>query len=244
LNEQTVERANGEDKTRQRLKILYEDNHLIVVNKHCGEIVQSDPSGDVPLEQMVKDYLKEKYHKPGEVFLGVVHRVDRPVSGIVVFARTSKALARINQMFQDKTIRKTYWAIVKERPSKESDTLIHFVERNTKKNRSYAYKTERSNAQKAILHYRHIASSDHYHLLEIDLETGRHHQIRCQLAAIGSPIRGDLKYGYPRSDPDGGIHLHALRIRFKHPVKDEEICLTAPLPDDELWQTFRKHLPD
>jgi 23S rRNA pseudouridine1911/1915/1917 synthase len=220
------------------MEVLYEDNHLIVLNKRCGEIVQSDPTGDVPLEQTVKDYLKKKYHKPGEAFLGVVHRVDRPVSGVVVFARTTKALARINQMFQDKTIRKTYWAVVKELPPKESDTLVHYIERNTQKNRSYAYTKERSNAKRAVLHYRHLASSDRYHLLEIGLETGRHHQIRCQLAAIGCPIHGDLKYGYPRSNPDGGIHLHALQIRFKHPVKDEEICLTAPLPENELWKAF------
>ncbi|MDR3093961.1 MAG: RluA family pseudouridine synthase [Bacteroidales bacterium] len=223
----------------EALHILYEDNHLIVVNKHCGDIVQSDPTGDIPLEQTVKDYLKAKYNKPGEVFLGVVHRVDRPVSGIVVFARTSKALIRLNQMFQDKTIRKTYWAIVKERPPKDSDTLTHYIVRNTRTNRSYAYASERPGAQKAILHYRCIASSDNYHLLEIDLETGRHHQIRCQLASIGCPIRGDLKYGYPRSNPNGGIHLHALQIRFKHPVKDEKMSLTAPLPNDELWRAFQ-----
>ncbi|GHT25038.1 RNA pseudouridine synthase [Bacteroidia bacterium] len=226
------------------LNILYEDNHLIVVNKRCGDIVQHDPTGDIPLEQTVKDYLKAKYNKPGEVFLGVVHRVDRPVSGIVVFARTSKALIRLNQMFQDKTIRKTYWAVVKERPPKDSDTLTHYIVRNTRTNRSYAYASERSNAQKAILHYRCIASSDNYHLLEIDLETGRHHQIRCQLAAIGCPIRGDLKYGYPRSNPNGGIHLHALQIRFKHPVKNEKMSLTAPPPEDELWRAFQQFMTE
>ncbi len=220
------------------MNILFEDNHLIVVNKHCGEIVQFDKTGDIPLEQTVKEYLKKKYNKPGEVFLGVVHRVDRPVSGIVVFARTSKALARLNDMFQQKAIKKTYWAIVKELPPTESGTLTHYILRNTQTNRSYAYTTERRGTKKAILHYRLIASSDRYHLLEIDLETGRHHQIRCQLAAIGCPIRGDLKYGHPRSNPDGGISLHARQIHFTHPVKDEKINLIAPLPDDPLWNIF------
>ena len=220
------------------MNIIFEDNHLIVVNKSCGEIVQDDASGDVSLEQAVKDYLKRKYDKPGEVFLGVVHRVDRPVSGIVVFARTSKAQLRLNQMFQDKQIRKTYWAIVKEPPPDKAGTLIHYIIRNTKKNRSFACTQESRGSKKAILHYRHIASSDRYHLLEIDLETGRHHQIRCQLAAIGCPIRGDLKYGYPRSNPNGGISLHARQIRFTHPVKEEEIDLIAPLPDDNLWKIF------
>ncbi len=220
------------------VEILYEDNHLIIVNKRCGDIVQADNKGDVPLEQTVKDYLKKKYRKPGEVFLGVSHRIDRPVSGIVVFARTSKALTRINQMFQDKAVGKTYWAVVKDLPPEESGTLTHYILRNTQTNRSYCYSTEKSGAKKAILHFRHLASSDRYHLLEIDLETGRHHQIRCQLASIGCPIRGDLKYGYPRSNPDGGISLHARHIRFAHPVKDEIIDLTAPVPDDSLWKAF------
>ena len=220
------------------MTILYEDNHLIVVNKSCGEIVQFDPSGDVPLEQTVKDYLKEKYNKTGEVFLGVEHRLDRPVSGVMLFARTTKAQTRLNRMFQEKLIKKTYWAIVKDLPPDETGTLIHYIVRNTKTNRSYAHPEERPNSKKAVLHYRHIASSDRYHLLEIDLETGRHHQIRCQLAAIGCPIRGDLKYGYPRSNPNGGISLHARQIQFSHPVKDEEINLTAPLPDDPLWNIF------
>jgi len=222
------------------LNILYEDNHLLIVNKSCGEIVQADPSGDVPLEQMLKDYLKKKYDKPGDVFLNVAHRVDRPVSGIVVFARTTKALQRLNRMFQEKLIRKTYWAIVKEAPPEETGTLVHFIVRNQKVRKSYAYLEERNDSKKAVLHYRHIASSDRYHLLEIDLETGRHHQIRCQLAAIGCPIRGDLKYGFPRSNPGGGISLHARKIRFQHPVKDEEINLIAPLPDEPLWKIFDK----
>ena len=221
------------------MDILYEDNHLIIVNKQCGEIVQADTSGDVPLEQTVKDYLKKKYNKPGDTFLGVTHRLDRPVSGIVVFARTTKALIRLNQMFKDKLIRKTYWALVKNPPPEEAGTLIHYIVRNQKLNRSYAHIEEKNDSKKAILHYRHIASSDHYHMLEIDLETGRHHQIRCQLAAIGCPICGDLKYGYPRSNPNGGINLHARQIRFIHPVKKEEINLTAPLPkDNPLWKIF------
>ena len=220
------------------MTVLYEDNHLIIVNKSCGEIVQSDPSGDVSLEETVKDYLKKKYDKPGEVFLGVVHRLDRPVSGITLFARTSKSLLRLNSMFQEKLIQKTYWAVVKDLPPDETGTLIHYITRNSKTNRSYAHAKESAGSKKAVLHYRHISSSDRYHLLEIELETGRHHQIRCQLAAIGCPIRGDLKYGFSRSNPNGGISLHARRIQFQHPVKKEEIDLTAPLPDDPFWKIF------
>lgn len=220
------------------LEILYEDNHLIAVNKRCGEIVQFDQTGDIPLEQAIKDYLKEKYNKPGEVFLGVVHRVDRPVSGVVLFARTSKALVRLNRMFQDKAINKTYWAIVKEKPPQNSGTLIHYIERNTRTNRSVCHAREQSGAKKAVLHYRLLAASDRYYLLEIGLETGRHHQIRCQLAAVACPVRGDLKYGYPRSNPGGGISLHARKIIFKHPVKDQEINIIAPTPDDKLWNAF------
>ena len=212
------------------MTVLYEDNHLIIVNKNCGEIVQADSSGDISLEQTVKEYLKKKYDKAGEVFLGVAHRLDRPVSGIVMFARTSKALVRINQMFKEKQIKKTYWAYVKNLPPKNEDTLIHYIIRNKKLNRSYACSDERRDAKKAILHYRHIGSSERYHLLEINLETGRHHQIRSQLAAIGCPVRGDLKYGYPRSNPNGGISLHARQIQFMHPVKNEEITVTAPMP--------------
>jgi len=220
------------------MNVLFEDNHLIIVNKSCGEIVQADLSGDISLEQTVKDYLKRKYKKPGAVFLGVVHRVDRPVSGIVVFARTTKAQLRLNNMFQEKLIRKTYWALVKDLPPDETGTLIHYIIRNTKINRSYAHLKSCTGSKKAVLHYRHIASSDRYHLLELELETGRHHQIRSQLAAIGCPIRGDLKYGYPRSNSNGGISLHARRIQFIHPVKSEEIDLTAPVPDDSLWKVF------
>ncbi len=220
------------------MDILYEDNHLIIINKHCGEIVQADKTGDVTMEQTVKDFLKRKYNKPGEVFLGVVHRLDRPVSGAVIFARTTKAQIRLNQMFKEKLVKKTYWAIVKDLPPAQSGTLVHYLMRNTQTNRSHAYLKEWRGSKKAVLHYRHVASSDRYHLLEIDLETGRHHQIRCQLAAIGCPIRGDLKYGYPRSNPDGSISLHARKIRFKHPVKDEEIDLVASLPDEVLWKAF------
>ena len=219
-----------------RMTIIYEDNHLIIVNKRVGEIVHSDLTGDVTLEETVKDYLKKKYNKPCEVFLGVVHRIDRPVSGIVIFARTSKALSRMNQMFKEKLIIKTYWAIVKNLPPNENGILIHYIIRNTKTNRSYAYQNERPNSKKAILHYKHIASSERYDLLEIDLKTGRHHQIRCQLAAIGCHVRGDLKYGYPRSNPNGGINLHARKIQFMHPIKNTEIELTAPTPDD--WEKF------
>jgi len=222
------------------MTILYEDNHLIIVNKSCGELVQADPSGDAPLEQTIKDYIKQKCDKPGEVFLGVVHRLDRPVSGITVFARTSKAQLRMNRMFQEKLIKKTYWAIVKDLPPEESGTLTHYIVRNKKKKRSYAHTQEREGSKKAVLHYRHIASSDRYHLLEIHLETGRHHQIRCQLAAIGCPIRGDLKYGYPRSNPNGGINLHARHIQFLHPVREDvEINLTVPVPDDSLWNVIK-----
>ena len=223
------------------MNILYEDNHLIIINKRIGELVHSDVTGDVSLEDKVKDYLKTKYNKPGEVFLGVVHRVDRPVSGIVIFARTSKSLARMNKMFQEKQITKTYLAIVKNLPPEEKGTLIHYITRNTKSNRSYARCTEGRGSKKAVLHYRLISSSDRYYLLEINLETGRHHQIRCQLAAVGCSVRGDLKYGYPRSNPNGGISLHARQIKFKHPVKDDDINLTAPLPeDDKLWKAFEK----
>ena len=224
------------------MEILYEDNHLIIINKNCGELVQSDSTGDISLEQAVKEYVKNKYGKSGDVFLGVVHRVDRPVSGIMVFARTTKAQLRLNRMLQEKLIRKTYWAVVKNLPPEETGTLIHYIIRNTKSNRSYAHSGECRGSKKAVLHYRHIASSDRYHLLEIDLETGRHHQIRCQLAAIACPIRGDLKYGFPRSNPNGGISLHARQIRFKHPVKAEEINLIAPLPDDPLWEIFARQV--
>jgi len=220
------------------MQILYEDNHIIAVNKSVGEIVQADKTGDKALEDTLKEYIKEKYQKPGDVFLGVVHRIDRPVSGVVLFARTSKALTRLNSMFQEKAVEKIYWAIVKEKPLKVEDTLVHYLVRNTKSNKSYCYGNEVKDSKKAILHYRLLASSDLYHLLEIRLETGRHHQIRCQLATIGCPIKGDLKYGFPRSNKDGGISLHSRKVKFVHPVRNEEIIIAANPPEDSLWRAF------
>ena len=219
------------------MKVLYEDNHLIIVNKTCSEIVQGDKTGDTPLSEIVKQWLKEKYNKPGNVFCGVTHRLDRPVSGIVIFAKTSKALPRLNEMFKNKEIKKTYWALVKNL-SKEKDTLRHFLVRNEKQNKSYAYDMEKPSSKEAILSYKLIARSEKYSLLEIDLQTGRHHQIRCQLAKIGSPIKGDLKYGAERSNPNSGISLHARKVSFIHPVSKILIEVTAPLPDDKLWQMF------
>ncbi|GAB6012175.1 RluA family pseudouridine synthase [Viscerimonas tarda] len=222
------------------MTVLYEDNHLIIVNKTCSEIVQGDKTGDKPLSEVVKEWLKEKYNKPGNVFCGVTHRLDRPVSGIVIFAKTSKALSRLNEMFKTKEIKKTYWALVKNTPEKEEATLTHFLVRNEKQNKSYACEVEKANSKKAILSYKLIARLDKYSLLEIDLQTGRHHQIRCQLAKIGSPIKGDLKYGAERSNPDGGISLHACKVSFIHPVSKELIEVTAPVPDDKLWQMVEK----
>ncbi|MDR1808785.1 MAG: RluA family pseudouridine synthase [Prevotella sp.] len=220
------------------MTVLYEDNHIIAVNKTCSEIVQGDKTGDVPLSETVKEWLKEKYNKPGNVFCGVAHRLDRPVSGIVVFAKTSKALARLNEMFRDKDVKKTYWAIVKNVPKEETATLRHFLVRNEKQNKSYAYDTEKPNSKEAVLSYRLIARSDNYCLLEIDLQTGRHHQIRCQLSKIGLPVKGDLKYGAGRSNPDGGICLHARKIAFIHPVSKLPVEIIAPVPDDNLWKAF------
>lgn len=221
------------------MTVLYEDNHLIVVNKSSSEIVQGDKTGDKPLVETVKEYIKEKYHKPGNVFLGVVHRLDRPVSGAVVFARTGKALARLNDMFRTKDVHKTYWAIVANKPAAPEGELVNWLVRNEQQNKSYAYDKEVPQSKKAILSYRIIGQSDRYFLLEINLQTGRHHQIRCQLAKIGCPIKGDLKYGAPRSNPDGSISLHARRIRFTHPVSKADINITAPLPNDRLWQAFK-----
>ena len=220
------------------MEVVYEDNHIIIVNKQSGEIVQGDKTGDRPLSDIVKDYIKEKYQKPGAVFLGVVHRLDRPVSGLVVFARTSKALTRLNKMFAESEVHKTYWAIVKNTPHEPEGTLIHWLVRNEKQNKSYAYDHERPNAKKAILKYRVIGHSANYSLLEVQLMTGRHHQIRCQLAAMGCPIKGDLKYGAPRSNPDGSISLLSRKVEFIHPVSKERITVEAPLPDDPLWQAF------
>ena len=220
------------------MEILYEDNHIIAVNKNVADIVQHDKTGDEPLEEKIKNYIKQKYNKPGNVFLGVVHRIDRPVSGVVLFARTSKALARMNEMFQEKDVEKKYWAIVKNAPPKDQDTLVHYIVRNTKTNKSFASDKEVPDSKKAILHYRILSRSDNFILLEINLETGRHHQIRCQLSKIGCPIRGDLKYGYPRSNPDAGISLHARSVKMEHPVTKEQLLIVAPTPKDKLWDFF------
>ena len=220
------------------MDVVYEDNHLIIVDKSSSEIVQGDKTGDKPLAEMVKEYIKQKYHKPGNVFLGVVHRLDRPVSGLVVFARTGKALARLNEMFRTKEVHKTYWAIVGNCPPAEEGELVHWLVRNEKQNKSFAYDKEVPNSKKAILNYRLIGHSENYYLLEVDLKTGRHHQIRCQLAKMGCPIKGDLKYGAPRSNPDGSICLHARKVRFIHPVSKELIELEAPLPEGNLWKGF------
>ena len=220
------------------MTVVYEDNHIIVVNKTASEIVQADKTGDTPLSETVKQYLKEKYQKPGNVFLGVTHRLDRPVSGLVIFAKTSKALTRLNEMFRAGEVKKTYWAVVKNAPKESEGELVHFLVRNEKQNKSYAYDKEVPNSKKAILHYRLIGRSENYYLLEVDLKTGRHHQIRCQLAKMGCPIKGDLKYGSPRSNPDGSICLHARRVRFVHPVSKELIELKAPLPEGNLWKGF------
>lgn len=218
--------------------VVYEDNHIIIVNKTTSEIVQGDKTGDIPLSEVVKQYIKKEYAKPGNVFLGVVHRLDRPVSGLVVFAKTSKALSRLNEMFRKVDVHKTYWAIVKTCPPTEEGDLVHYLVRNEKQNKSYAYDKEVKGSKKAVLHYRLIGHSDNYYLLEIDLKTGRHHQIRCQLAKIGCPIKGDLKYGFPRSNADGGICLHARRVCFVHPVSKKLVDVVAPTPTDNLWNSF------
>ena len=232
------------------MTVLYEDNHIIAVNKTCNEIVQGDKTGDTPLSETVKAYIKVKYNKPGEVFLGVTHRLDRPTSGVVLFARTSKALTRLNEMFKEKSqrgpdwtndqrpITKTYWAIVQGAPKQPEARLENWLVRNEAQNKSYIAKPGTKDAKQAILSYRTLVRGENYTLLEVDLETGRHHQIRCQLAAIGCPIKGDLKYGAKRSNPDGGICLHARQIAFIHPVSKQHICITAPVPEDSLWQQF------
>ncbi len=237
------------------MTVLYEDNHIIIVNKQAGEIVQGDKTGDTPLVETVKQYIKEAYAKPGNVFLGVVHRLDRPVSGAVIYARTSKALARLNEMFRKNEVHKTYWAIVErnekirmkneefniddyKRNQNSSIRLEHWLVRNEKQNKSYAYDHEVPNSKKAILEYRVLAEGEHYNLVEVDLKTGRHHQIRCQLAAVGMPIRGDLKYGARRSNPDGSISLCAHSIEFDHPVSHQHVRVEAPLPEDKLWASL------
>lgn len=225
--------------TKDNLEILFEDNHIVIVNKKSGDIVQADKTGDNPLSEVVKEYIKEKYNKPGKVFLGVVHRLDRPTSGIIIFARTSKALERLNKMLRDREISKTYWAVIKNNPKKTTGTLIHFLKKNPKNNKSTVFKKEAKGSKKAILHYKTIKNLKNYSLLEINLETGRHHQIRAQLSFIGSPIKGDLKYGASRSNKDGGIHLHARKICFVHPVSKENISLVAPIPNEVIWNACK-----
>lgn len=220
--------------------IVYEDNHLLVVSKRPGEIVQGDKTGDRSMLDDLKDYLKQKYNKPGNVFLGLVHRLDRPVGGLVIFAKTSKALSRMNALFQKGQVHKTYWAIVANKPPRSEELLTHYLLRNERQNRSYASLDERPGSKRAQLTYRHLSSAEHYHLVEVELHTGRHHQIRCQLSAIGCPIKGDLKYGAKRSNLDGSISLLSRSLRFVHPVSSEELCLEAPLPNDVLWQTLQQ----
>jgi len=219
----------------KNLQVLYEDNHLIAVNKRPGDIVQGDKTRDMPLSEVVKLYIKEKYNKPGNVYLGVPHRLDRPTSGIVIFAKTSKALPRLNKLFAEKAAKKTYWAVVKNPPEKLQDILIHWLKRNPKQNKSYAYTKDVPDSKKAILAYKILKNLDNYYLLEIDLQTGRHHQIRAQLTAVGSPIKGDLKYGFDRSNKDASIHLHARSLSFIHPVKKERLSILAEPPNDPVW---------
>ncbi len=223
---------------KNNLQVLHEDNHIIVINKRVGDIVQGDKTGDKPLSEVVKEYIKVKYNKPGEVFLGVVHRLDRPTTGIVVFARTSKALTRMNELFSNRETQKTYWAIVKNKPINTEDKLVHFLKRNEKNNTSKAHLKEVTDSKLASLDYKIIATLQNYFALEINLHTGRHHQIRAQLSAIGSPIKGDLKYGFERSNPDGGIHLHARKLVFVHPVSKENIEIVAPTPNDVIWNAI------
>ena len=221
------------------MQVLYEDNHIIIVYKQSGEIVQGDKTGDKPLSETIKEWIKEKYAKPGNVFLGVVHRLDRPVSGIVVFAKTSKALSRLNNMFRNGEVRKTYWAMVQTAPNMPEATLTNWLVRNEKQNKSYVYNNEMPNAQQAILKYKTIGQTEHYTLLEVNLLTGRHHQIRCQLAAMGCPIKGDLKYGARRSNPDGSISLLSHKVEFIHPVSKQKIVVVSPLPTEKVWDNFR-----
>lgn len=225
--------------TKSNLQVLHEDNHIIVINKRVGDLVQGDKTGDKPLSEIVKEYIKEKYIKPGEVFLGVVHRLDRPTTGIVVFAKTSKALTRLNELFSKRETQKTYWAIVKNKPPKNEDTLVHYLKRNEKSNSSKAHIKEVPESKRASLDYKIIRELNNYFALEINLHTGRHHQIRSQLSAIGCPIKGDLKYGFDRSNPDGGIHLHAQKLAFIHPVSKEELVLLAPTPNEVIWNSIK-----
>jgi 23S rRNA pseudouridine1911/1915/1917 synthase len=224
------------------IEVLYEDNHLIAINKKTGDIVQGDKTGDRPLSEILKEYVKEKFQKPGAAFLGVVHRIDRPVSGVVLFARTSKALERMNELFREKKVQKTYWAVVKNAPPSESGSLIHYLKKDEVKNKSRAYENEVAGSLRSWLDYKVIAKSDNYFLLEINPHTGRHHQIRVQLSAMGCPIKGDVKYGFDRTNEDGSIHLHARKVAFTHPVKKEEIVITAPVPEEKLWKYFEKEI--
>jgi len=224
--------------TKDNLQIIHEDNHIIVINKRVGDIVQGDKTGDKPLSEVVKEYIKDKYKKPGDVYLGVVHRLDRPTTGIIVFAKTSKALSRLNESFKNRETQKTYWTVVKNLPPRENDTLIHYLKRNPKNNTSKAHTKEVPESKKASLEYTIIKKLDNYFALEINLHTGRHHQIRAQLSAIGCPIKGDLKYGFDRSNPDGGIHLHARKLVLKHPVTKEILTLEATVPNDVIWKAI------
>lgn len=225
--------------TPQNLQVIFEDNHLIVINKRPGDIVQGDKTGDLPLSEVVKLYLRDKYNKPGEAYLGVVHRLDRPTSGVVIFSKTSKALSRLNKAFANRETEKVYWAVVKNKPKQESGRLVHYLKRNSKQNKSYAHINAVPESKKAILSYHITKSLDNYHLLKIALETGRHHQIRSQLSAIGSPIKGDLKYGFDRSNKDGSIHLHAKKLSIIHPVRKENITFEADPPEDAIWNACK-----
>ena len=224
---------------KNNLQVLFEDNHIIAINKRCGDIVQGDKTGDKPLSEIVKSFLKTKYSKPGNVYLGIPHRLDRPTSGVVMFAKTSKSLSRLNKIFKDGKAQKYYWAVTKNKPEKQEDTLIHWLRKNERTNKSTYFKKETVKAKKAVLHYRVLKKLERYFIIEIELVTGRHHQIRCQLSAIGCPVRGDLKYGYDRSNNDGGIDLHAKKIIFEHPVSGKKIIIDAPVRDTKIWNATK-----
>ena len=224
---------------KNNLQVLFEDNHIIAINKRCGDIVQGDKTGDKPLSEIVKSFLKTKYSKPGNVYLGIPHRLDRPTSGVVMFAKTSKSLSRLNKIFKDSKVQKYYWAVTKNNPEKQEDTLIHWLRKNEKTNKSTYFKKETVKAKKAVLHYRVLKKLERYFIIEIELVTGRHHQIRCQLSAIGCPVRGDLKYGYDRSNNDGGIDLHAKKIIFEHPINGKKIIIDAPVRDTKIWNATK-----
>ena len=224
---------------KNNLQVLFEDNHIIAINKRCGDIVQGDKTGDKPLSEIVKSFLKTKYSKPGNVYLGIPHRLDRPTSGVVMFAKTSKSLSRLNKIFKDGKVQKYYWAVTKNKPEKQEDTLIHWLRKNEKTNKSTYFKKETVKAKKAVLHYRVLKKLERYFIIEIELVTGRHHQIRCQLSALGCPVRGDLKYGYDRSNSDGGIDLHAKKIIFEHPVNGKKIIIDAPVRDTKIWNATK-----